>query len=118
MIVYISAESFDLFGSMSFTPLPASNADEVSRRVTRIGTLDAGVAVNDRGYSDGDRDLVYEFKPVSREHNATAQRLVRLHPRVIVSNEEGVFLCAPESFQPGPDQNTFRLLVIQRLSEV
>lgn len=118
MIVTISSQLFDLLGSLSFKPLPDSSAGEVSRRVTRVGTLDAGAALNDRGYSEGDRDLVYEWKPISRDHDAIAQRLVRLHPRVIVSNREGVFLCAPERFDPGPEQNRFRLLVIERLSEV
>ena len=114
----ISAQNFDLLGSLSFTPLASSSAGEVSRRVTRVATLDAGVAVNDRGYSDGDRDLSYSWKPVSREQDATAQRLVRLHPRVTVSNAEGVFLCAPRSFEPGSEENRILLLVIQRLSEV
>lgn len=118
MNVTISAQTFDLLGSFSFSALPSSASGEVSRRVTRVATLDAGVAVNDRGYSDGDRDLSYTWKPVSREQDAIAQRIVRLHPRVIVSNAEGVFLCAPRSFEPGAEENRMLLYVIERLSEV
>jgi hypothetical protein len=85
--------------------------------VSRVGTLDGGVSISDRGFSEGDKTFVYIFKPVSKDHNEIAKRLVRLHPKVTVSNSDGVFEAVPQSFLPSPEENTFTLLVVQKISE-
>lgn len=116
-MISIASTAFDLQGTISFNQLPSDAKPSLSRRVSRAATLDQGVSVSDRGYSDGDRTFTYFYKPISKEHDDRARRIIKLHPTVTVSTEEGVFLAAPESFSPSPEQNTFTLLVIRKISE-
>jgi hypothetical protein len=115
-MISICASTFDLSGHIQFTPVGSSSDGEYVRRVSRAATLDTGVSISDRGYSEGDKTLTYSFKPVSKEHDARAKRLVRLHPTVTVSNGDGVFEAVPQSFLPTTEENTFTLLVIRKLS--
>ena len=117
-MIKIASRLFDPLGYIEFRPLPSNSAGAFSRRVTRVATLDQGVAVNDRGYSEGDRTLTYRYKPVSRDHDERAQRLLKLHERVAIANEDGFFEAAVESFDPGPDENRITLFVISSLTEV
>jgi hypothetical protein len=116
-MISITSTAFDPLGYIAIDPLPGSSEDSYSRRVTRTATLDGGVAISDRGYSDGDRTLVYRYKSVSTDHDARAKRILRLHPTVQVSTPDGVYLAAPESFDARSDENTISLLVIRKLSE-
>jgi len=86
-VIHIAARTFDLLGYLDIAPLPGETTDTYGRRVSRVATLDGGVAVSDRGYSHGDRTLVYRWRPVSEEENARAKRLVSLHPTVTVSTK-------------------------------
>jgi len=115
-MIYIAARKFDPDGHLSIQPVGAVS-DEIRRRVSRVPTLDGGVAVSDRGYSDGDRTLVVNYRPVSKDHDKRAARLVRLHTEVTVTTEDGAFLAAPISFEPDSDQHRFTLLVLERISE-
>lgn len=116
-MIHITATTFDIDGYVDFEPLPAQQSDTFERRVSRVATLDGGAAVSDRGYSDSDRTLTYTYRPVSKEHDERARRIVRLHPTVTVSAPEGVFRAVPQSFENGKAENTFTLLVIERLDE-
>jgi len=116
-MINITATTFDVEGYIDFEPLPSQQSDTFQRRVSRVSTLDGGVAVSDRGYSDGDRTLVYAYRPISKGHDARAQRLIKLHPTVTVSTPDGVFKAVPQNFEQGPAENVFTLLVIERLDE-
>jgi len=116
-MIHITSKSYDILGHISFHPSLGNAPATFSRRVTRAATLDGGVAISDRGYSEGDATLVYRYKPVSREHDERAYRLLKLHPRVRVSNPDGLFEAVIESFEPSPSENTITLLVIEKLSE-
>lgn len=115
--VHICSRLFDPLGWAQFVPLPSNAEGGLARRVTRVATLNGGVAVSDRGFSEGDRTLVYRFKPVSADHNARLMRLVRLHQTVSVATADGVYESVPQSFDPGNSENRFTLLVIRKLSE-
>lgn len=117
MLVHISAKTFDLSGALSITPLPRSRTPPSGRRVTRVATLDGGVAINDRGFAHGDRTLTLLYKPVSAAHDAIAQRIVELHTRVTLTTSEGCFEAAPDTFTPTPEENSFSFLIISKLSE-
>lgn len=115
-MIHITSTSFDIDGYLDITPLPTQGMS-YSRRVARAATLDGGVAISDRGYSDGDRTLNIRYKPVSREHDERARRLLSLHPTVTVSMPGGVFQAAPQSLDITPSENTFTLLIIRNMSE-
>lgn len=116
-MISITSQEFDPQGYLQISPLPDNEPGALTRRVSRVATLDGGVAINDRGFSHGDRTLTYRYKPVSEEHDARARRLLQLHSRVNVSNEEGVFECVPDQFEPSPDENTLTLIVVRKLTE-
>lgn len=116
-MVSICSVLFDTLGHVQFTPLPGNAEGLYSRRVAKAATLDGGVAITDKGFAEGDRTLVYRYKPISREHNERALRIVKLHSLVTVANRDGVFSAAPQSFDPGDTENTLTLFVIEKLSE-
>ena len=116
-MITISSTTFDLNGSVQIDPLPGTTDGEISRRVSRVATLDGGVVPIDRGFSDGDRTLNYEWKSVSKAHNDAIARILRLYPQVHVSTPSGVFLASPQTFAPGEDQSSIVLLVISKVSE-
>lgn len=116
-MITIHSTTFDLDGTVELDVLPDSPDGETRRRVTRVATLDGGVAMNDRGYAEGDRDLSYTWKTVSKAHNDAVARIVRLYPRVTVSTPSGCFLAAPQRFSPGVGESSITLLVIDKVSE-
>jgi hypothetical protein len=116
-VISISTTTFDLNGHIDIDPVIDSPDGETVRRVSRVPTLDGGVATNDRGYSEGDRTLEYFWRPVSRAHNDAIDRIVRLYPQVYVSTPSGVYLAAPQSFTPGVTECSISLLVIEKVSE-
>lgn len=115
-MITIHSTTFDLDGTVELDVLPDSPDGETRRRVTRVATLDGGVAMNDRGYAEGDRDLSYTWKTVSKDHNEALARIVRLYPRVHVSTPSGCYLAAPQVFTPGAEESTISLLVIDKVS--
>jgi hypothetical protein len=116
MLCTISTPTWDLDG---FVELELSNRVEPSdtrRRVTRIATLDGGAALNDFGFTDADRTLVLRWAPVSRQQHEDIERLVQTYPLLQVALTSGVYLAAPETYQPGAEESSLRLLVTSKLS--
>jgi len=116
MIISISTPTFDLSGHVIIQAKPDSTTGELRRRVSRVATLDGGVAVNDRGFSDGDRDLPITWYTVSQEHSDLVARLIRLYPLLTVAMRDGVYLAAPESFTPGVKESTLNMLITRKLT--
>jgi len=116
-MIHVSAKTFDISGSISFAPLPSEAESVYERRVSRVATLDGGVAITDGGYSDGDRTLEYSYKSISKAHDDRAKRIIEIHPLVTVATPEGVFEAVPQSFRQSPDTNRISFLVNRKLSE-
>lgn len=116
MLISISTPTFDLDGHVLIKTKPEATTGELRRRVSRVPTLDGGVAINDRGFSDGDRDIVVTWYTVSQEHNDLVARLVRLYPLLNVSMRDGFYVAVPESFSPGVKESTLTLLVKSKLT--
>ena len=115
-MISITSTTFDLNGHVEIETLAGTADGETVRRVNRVATLDGGVAINDRGYSEGDRTLEYSWKPVSMAHNAAIERIVKLYPSVYVSTPSGVYLASPQRFTPGVTECSISLLVIDKVS--
>jgi len=113
--VTLSTVDFDPAGFIEIDATPDTNEGEAKRRVTRSPTLDGGAAFNDFGFSEADRTITVKWTPVQAVDDGVA-RLLQLHSRVIVSVGTGVYLAAPETYRPGVDQSTLRLLVASKLS--
>ena len=115
--VRIVSREFDPLADIEFVPTDIVGQTTFSRRVNRVATLDGGAATIDRGFSHADRVAVYSYKPISKDHDDRARRLVEFHARVAVASRDGFFEAAVESFEPGPDENTITLLILRDLTE-
>lgn len=112
----LSTPTFDLDGFIELQLSSPAEPSETRRRVTRIATLDGGVALNDFGFTDADRTLLLSWQPTTREQHLDIERLVQTYPQLQVAIASGVYLAAPEVYQQGNDESTLRLLVIAKLS--
>lgn len=116
MINALSATTADPAGHVLLTVTNETTPGETRRRVSRVATLDGGSVVNDAGFSDGDRTIDLAWAPIDRVVDDAIDRIVQLYSRLIVSTRAGCFLCSPETYTPGSEESTLRLLVIERIS--
>ena len=116
MLATLSTTVFDFSGYVELDLIPQYNDGEVRRRVNRSATLDGGAVVSDGGFSDADRTLQFRWKRESRDAETAVERLLTTYGTLVVSTQSGVFLAAPETYTPGPDESSLRLLVLSKLS--
>jgi len=114
MKVSITASTYDINGVVEFDS--SDDTGERRRRFNKVQVLDGGIAVNDRGYNDGDRELTFTFNTISLAHNALCNRLVELYDTVTVSIDDGAYSAAPLAFTGGEDESTFTLSILAKLS--
>jgi hypothetical protein len=118
MIAQLSSLTFDLDGTVAIEILNDSDLGSSTRRVTRVATLDGGVAVNDFGYSAADRTIVLRWVPQSEEQINLVERLTRLYSRISLSSKDGFFIVVPQRTGKNGDFHEIVLLVIQEISSV
>lgn len=116
MMVTLAALTFDPLGFVQIRALPSSDTRSITRRVNRVATLDGGVAVNDFGFAEGDRSIDIRFRP-TREIDATIGRMMRLHSRVSLTTDEGVFIVALSAYNAEASEARLSILVLERTSE-
>ena len=116
MLRTLSTQTFDPLGHVQLQVLPDTTDGETRRRVNRIATLDGGAVLNDSGYSDADRTIEFTWANSSAIVHAAIDRLVQLYSQVVCCTQSGVYLVALESYTPGADESTLRMLVTQKLS--
>lgn len=114
--VVLSTVEFDPLAPVAINALPGSDFGTSARRVNRVATLDGGAVFNDFGHTHADKTITLVFRPDSRAHADSVKRLVEIYPKVTVSTPDGLFLAAPESFQPGAEEARIVLLVDRKLS--
>jgi len=117
MDVLVASKLFDLQGYAELEVAPESATSGLQRRFNKVATLDLGAAINDRGFSDSDREFTFAYTNQSEELDAALERLVRFHPRVWVSMRDGFFECAPIALDRDASRPTFTVSVIQRIGE-
>lgn len=116
MRVTISAPTFDPLGYVELDATPDSDVTAARRRVSRVATLDGGVAVNDFGASDGDREFRITF-PLTTELERAVTRMLRLYARVTVCTAEGVFTAAMQDYRRNDANGQLTILPIRKTSE-
>lgn len=114
MRVSITSEVFDPQARLNLNALPTSELGELRRRVNRVPTLDLGVAVNDRGFSHGDRTFTIRWR-LTAATDATARYITQTHSRVRVSTSQGVFEGVVEQYTPSPTEGVLRILITARM---
>jgi len=115
MMISICSPVFDVDGCIAVEPTNTDGMADFTRRVTRIATLDGGASFNDFGYSDSDRLLIIEWTPLNDEQSQNAARMVKSYGRLIISNSEGCFVGAPESFSKNEETVLINILVERRI---
>ena len=116
MINTLSTPAFDLDGFIQLEVFNNTTIGETRRRTNRIATLDGGAVINDFGYSDSDRTIDLRWMPASRDQEQAIDRLVQFYAELQVATRDGVFLAIPETYRPGANESTLRLLVLEKLS--
>lgn len=116
MRVFLSSPTFDIAGHVALDVFPRSAFHGVRRRVSRVATLDGGAVINDFGFSHGDTTIDLSWRPVDDAERESVARLIELYGRINIATRSGVYLAAPESYEPGPDEARLRLLVMSKLS--
>lgn len=112
---HLSTLTFDLDGAVMLSLLPDSGRAETARRMNRVATLDGGAVVNDMGHSYADRTVTLRFAADDPVVFASVERLVRLYGRLRLTDDDGVYLVAPERLRPANDAHELTLLVLDRL---
>lgn len=114
-MIALLSPTFDLDGRLVI-PFVKPDPNRITRRVTRVATLDGGAAFNDFGYSDADRTLEYTFPTRSLAQLNAVRRLMEQYPLLRVCAIDGVWLAAPSAFKPGAKESTLTLLAKEKLS--
>ncbi|MDV7390554.1 hypothetical protein RZS08_04335, partial [Arthrospira platensis SPKY1] len=96
MKAHVSALTFDPDGHITIDLLPKTDRGELRRRVSRVATLDGGVAVNNFGFTDADRTLRLHYRRSQRVDEGLS-RLCRLYAFVRVVMHDGVYRAAIDS---------------------
>lgn len=117
MLAALATVTWDPAGHVLLEVLADSSIGETRRRVNRVATLDGGVVLNDRGYSEADRTVELKWRPASATDEAVIDRLVRTYTRLILTLRAGCYLVVPETYTPGAAESKLRLLVVSKLSE-
>jgi len=114
MLVTISGRDFDLAGVCTID-VPQPDFGLTARRTSRVATFD-GAVVNDFGFSDSDRTMVFSWTP-TQEQEDTIKRLVRYQERVRVPTPHGLMECVIRSYTVQRSVATLVLDCVARLSE-
>lgn len=115
-MVTLSTLVYDLLGHIVLREQPASDTENVSRRVSRVKTMDGGAVSNDGGYSAGDETFVIRWNPRDKDEYRKVQRLVMMYPQLRVSHERGVFLASPQSLAMRGKTGVLTLLILESLT--
>lgn len=114
--VVLSSLEFDPLCPVELVAEPGTRFGDTTRRVNRVATLDGGAVFNDFGSTAADRAIELIFRPTSAAHAASVRRLVETYSRITVSIPDGLFLAAPQSYQPDDEEARLVLLVDRKLS--
>jgi hypothetical protein len=117
MIATIAATTADPLGVVQLElDTDRSDLSSMTRRVTRVATLDGSAVFNDFGYSQADRTVRLVWQVASEAQKTAVERLMRLYALITVSLADGLFQAAVESFTVSSGQATLTLLIKSKLS--
>lgn len=116
-MVTLSAPFYDLNGAVVLPRTQESTMKDKTRRVSRAKTLDAGVALSDLGFSDGDRTLKIKSQKVSETVYAVVDYLQQNYPIVMLSSAEGMFTGSISSVRIRRGSLSLTYLVKEKIAE-
>lgn len=118
-MIGISTQTYDLNGTRIFQQADieteASNRT-LSRRVTRVATLDGGSVLSDSGAAHGDREILVVEPRADEEAVAWAAYIVENYELVTVAMRDGAFSGCPETYRVNGGSLEINVLVKEKLS--
>lgn len=112
----LTATTYDLEGALVLDLLPETDWGETRRRVSRVATLDGGVAVNDYGSAAGDRTITLAWTLDTPADEAAIDWIVSTHQTLTLCCYLGALRVAPDSLKCANGRATLVLLVLEKLS--
>ena len=89
-----------------------TNIDRLSRRVSRIATLDRGSVMNDSGFTDSDRTLLIAAK-ITAAQKASLDYMLETYSLWNVATRVGLFSCTPQDMDSQNGQLKLTLLAAE-----
>lgn len=117
--VGISTHLFDLNGDVvlqNVSPIGAA-LERLTRRVNRQATLNQSAFLDDLGFSDGDRTIVFSLDDITAEQATVLKNIIRNHATVWLSKWDGCFNAALQTFDPDAGRPVVTLLIYSRADE-
>lgn len=105
-VIGLAARTYDPEGAMLIPWRAGTEIDSITRRVSRVRTLDGGVSVTNRGHSPADRTVVISLMGQPLAMIERARRLLRLHGHITVSIRDGCFTGTPSDYNEQRQQLT------------
>lgn len=104
-IAGISTPIYDLDGAFILRNIRYNESElkALSRRINKVATLDGAVAIEDRGYSDGDRSFEFSVSYSLELYNFML-RLIKVYDLVVLTTDEGAYSVAPSQFRVDPKE--------------
>lgn len=107
MKISICSKLFDYNGNFLIDyDLEQSEVSFLSRRVSRIATLDGKASVVDNGYTASDATFVVVLKDIDLTIRASLLTMFKLHSLITMSVNSGVFVGVIENVQ---DKDTLKI---------
>lgn len=116
MQISLSSPIFDLDGHVNIDAMEFSDVDAIERRVSRVRTLDGGVAYSDGGFAHGDRTARIEWRIRSQEQWDSVHVLMQNYSQLYVSMRDGCYLCAPSRLSRSGHNGRLELMLLEKVS--
>ena len=97
MIIGLSSiiHDADGFRFLKQSPDQQDQNTDISRRCSRVATLDGGAVVNDSGYSVADRTFTVKTRDDDGAITTWARRMIQTYSSVHLATDEGFFTGTP-----------------------
>ena len=105
-LIGLAARTFDPEGTLLVPWRDGTRTDDLTRRVSRVPTLDGGASISDRGHSPADRTVIVSLAGQTLATVERARRLLRLHGQVTVSMRDGCYTATPSDYNESRQELT------------
>jgi hypothetical protein len=116
-MIGLSTVLFDLNGHLVLPYADVeSSRPNLSRRVSRVQTLDGAASIYDGGFSWGDVTLMIKIRSLSVLELSRLEYMVTLYTKINVSTRNGALQGTIQSWQPRPPGGILTVLVQKKVS--
>jgi hypothetical protein len=114
-IIFLNPVAYSVVGDLRIEVSPASDIDGVSRRISRVRTLDGAAVISDFGFAEADRDLQFVSESMTQVEIDLVASWFRTYSSLVLATASGIYLVAPDTMSVSAGQVSLRFMVSQRL---